>query len=304
MARRSSQRVVVVRSAGRRPSSDVDVRAVLESGIREISGEVRNSLDFHRSQEGGGEVSHVVLSGAAQDIPGFAEALQASLGVEVRSDDGRTVADEHVAGKVSTHRLAVADRPRGCGGAAMRAVNLIPRRSARALPSARAAPGRRLRGARRSRLVSRCSRCSTASRPAPDLRAVARRRRRSPRRRRARRPRQAQLAPYTSFIALRQQRMQAVEQLVDSRFDWAHAFHEFGRVLPLEVSITSLHGTVGSRDRATRRPVVHEHRQPHGAAAGTSVALGHAPGQRPDVHSQRLRDQPVGWSRRCSSACA
>ena len=33
--------------------SDADVRRVLENGIREISGEVRNSLDFHRSQEGG-----------------------------------------------------------------------------------------------------------------------------------------------------------------------------------------------------------------------------------------------------------
>ena len=54
-----------------------DVLTVLENGIREISGEVRNSLDFHRSQDGGGEVSHVVLSGAAQDIPGFAEALPA-----------------------------------------------------------------------------------------------------------------------------------------------------------------------------------------------------------------------------------
>jgi Tfp pilus assembly protein PilN len=56
----------------------------------------------------------------------------------------------------------------------------------------------------------------------------------------------ASLAPYTSFIALREQRKQAVDTLVDSRFDWAHAFHEFGRVLPVQVSITSLSGTVGS----------------------------------------------------------
>lgn len=56
----------------------------------------------------------------------------------------------------------------------------------------------------------------------------------------------AQLAPYTSFIALRQQRMQAVSDLVDARFDWAHAFHELGRVLPRASSISSLQGTVGS----------------------------------------------------------
>jgi hypothetical protein len=56
----------------------------------------------------------------------------------------------------------------------------------------------------------------------------------------------AQLAPYTSFQALREQRMQAVAQLVDSRFDWAHAFHELGRVLPKDASITTLTGTVGT----------------------------------------------------------
>lgn len=53
------------------------------------------------------------------------------------------------------------------------------------------------------------------------------------------------LSPYTSFMALREQRTQAVEQVVDSRFDWAHAFHELGRVLPQDASITSLDGTVG-----------------------------------------------------------
>jgi type IV pilus assembly protein PilM len=89
------------------PQSDVDVRAVLENGIREISGEVRNSLDFHRSQDEGGQVSHVVLSGAALDLPGFVEALQASLGFEVRGD-AVGVADAGLAGKVSTNRLSVA----------------------------------------------------------------------------------------------------------------------------------------------------------------------------------------------------
>ncbi len=56
----------------------------------------------------------------------------------------------------------------------------------------------------------------------------------------------SQLTPYTSFIALREQRMQAVSQLVASRFDWAHAFHELGRVLPSEASISSLEGSVGT----------------------------------------------------------
>ncbi|HEY4428293.1 MAG TPA: hypothetical protein VGN08_08840 [Solirubrobacteraceae bacterium] len=54
------------------------------------------------------------------------------------------------------------------------------------------------------------------------------------------------LAPYTSFVALREQRVKAVADLVDSRFDWAHAFHEFGRVLPTSVSVATLTGTIGA----------------------------------------------------------
>src|SRR5439155_4299162 len=42
-------------------AEDADARAILEHGVRAISGEVRNSLDFHRSQEGGGDVTRVVL---------------------------------------------------------------------------------------------------------------------------------------------------------------------------------------------------------------------------------------------------
>jgi type IV pilus assembly protein PilM len=87
--------------------SDADLRSVLENGIRDISGEVRNSLDFHRSQDGGGEVSHVVMSGCAQDIPGFAAALQSSLGVEVRCQEVG-VLDQSLAETVSLNRLAVA----------------------------------------------------------------------------------------------------------------------------------------------------------------------------------------------------
>lgn len=87
---------------------DAEVRAVLDNGIREITGEVRNSLDFHRSQEGGGEVALVVLSGAALDIPGFADALQAELGVTVTRETVG-VADGALDGAlVSPQRLAIA----------------------------------------------------------------------------------------------------------------------------------------------------------------------------------------------------
>jgi Tfp pilus assembly protein PilN len=58
------------------------------------------------------------------------------------------------------------------------------------------------------------------------------------------------LAPYTSFIALRQQRVQAVDALVNGRFDWAHVMHEFGRVLPAQASISSLDGSIGGAGAA------------------------------------------------------
>jgi type IV pilus assembly protein PilM len=88
-------------------AGDGDVWTVVENGIRDLSGEVRNSLDFHRSQEGGGEVSHVVLSGAAEAIPGFAEALELALGVSVRRQSVG-VADGSLTEQLFTHRLAVA----------------------------------------------------------------------------------------------------------------------------------------------------------------------------------------------------
>jgi len=58
------------------------------------------------------------------------------------------------------------------------------------------------------------------------------------------------LTPYTSFAAMREQREQAVQTLVDSRFDWASAFRELGRVLPASVSLSSLSGQVGSSANA------------------------------------------------------
>jgi type IV pilus assembly protein PilM len=88
-------------------ASNADVRTVMENGIRDLSGEVRNSLDFHRSQDDGVDVSHVVLSGAAEQIPGFAAALELALGVPVRPQ-AVGVVDEHSAEHVFRSRLAVA----------------------------------------------------------------------------------------------------------------------------------------------------------------------------------------------------
>jgi Tfp pilus assembly protein PilN len=62
--------------------------------------------------------------------------------------------------------------------------------------------------------------------------------------------RASELAPYVSFKTMYQQRLQAVSELVGTRFDWAHAFHELGRVLPADASLSSVHGIIGSASAA------------------------------------------------------
>src|SRR5277367_6676112 len=84
------------------------------------------------------------------------------------------------------------------------------------------------------------------------------------------------LAPYTSFVTLRQQREQTVDTLVDTRFDWAHAFHEFGRVLSKNVSISSLTGTIGSTASSSGSLAATK-----AAAASTTVASATPPGSIP-----------------------
>ena len=148
---------------------DADVRTVLENGIREIAGEVRNSLDFHRSQEGGGEVSLVVLSGAALDLPGFAEALQDQLGVPVRA---RVCAPGRLGSRWG-FRPPPYDRrrPGRRGGAPMRAFNLIPadERGGAAIETGSPVAGRLSCSA-----CSACWPCSRCSTGAPAVRSPAR----------------------------------------------------------------------------------------------------------------------------------
>jgi Tfp pilus assembly protein PilN len=56
----------------------------------------------------------------------------------------------------------------------------------------------------------------------------------------------AGLSDYSSFASLRERRVQTVTSIAGSRFDWSHAMHELGRVLPSDVWLTSMTGTVTS----------------------------------------------------------
>ena len=87
---------------------------------------------------------------------------------------------------------------------------------------------------------------------------------------------------------MRQQREAAVTELVDTRFDWAHAFHELGRVLSNQTSISALSGQIGATtptgaDHAASRRV---------PRSASTVYLGDAGRERPDVHAERLRHEP------------
>ena len=58
-------------------------REVLSDGVRRIADELRTTIDFHRAQSAGAEISTVVLTGAALLVPGFTDALGAELPMPV-----------------------------------------------------------------------------------------------------------------------------------------------------------------------------------------------------------------------------
>lgn len=93
------------------------------------------------------------------------------------------------------------------------------------------------------------------------------------------RARTGRLTPYTSFVAMAEQRTKTVAQLVQARFDWSHALHELGRVLPSDSSLQTLQGTVGGSrpgGSATAAPAAT-------AAAGATPASSTPPGSTPTI---------------------
>jgi type IV pilus assembly protein PilM len=82
-----------------------DARTLLADGVRRIATEVRNSLDFHGTQDAGERVERAILTGAAVAVPGFADALAAELGLPVEVG---VVAQDNDSGDVPAGRLTVA----------------------------------------------------------------------------------------------------------------------------------------------------------------------------------------------------
>jgi len=82
-------------------------RTGLADGIRRISAEVRNSLDFHRVSRGGQPVSRAVLTGPVLDLAGFDTALARELDLPL-TRGAVALASPEAAGHVPMSRLAVA----------------------------------------------------------------------------------------------------------------------------------------------------------------------------------------------------
>lgn len=84
-----------------------EARDVLGEGVRRIADEVRNSLDFHSTQEGASPVQQAVLTGPGIAIPGFSEQLGREVGIPLEVG---VVAEGRAGGfnGIDAGRLAVA----------------------------------------------------------------------------------------------------------------------------------------------------------------------------------------------------
>jgi Tfp pilus assembly protein PilN len=56
----------------------------------------------------------------------------------------------------------------------------------------------------------------------------------------------AQLKPYADFQATAETRIQTVKDLASSRFDWEQAMRDVSRVIPADVTLSSLSGSISS----------------------------------------------------------
>lgn len=54
------------------------------------------------------------------------------------------------------------------------------------------------------------------------------------------------LASYSRFATVAESRLQTVGQLAGSRFDWSHMLREVGRILPEDISLESMDGSVAA----------------------------------------------------------
>jgi Tfp pilus assembly protein PilN len=86
----------------------------------------------------------------------------------------------------------------------------------------------------------------------------------------------AQLAPYASFMALREQRLHSITQLIGGRFDWSSVMGELSRVLPHDVSLSTMVGSIAGASEASSAKAAT-------AAGSGTVSSATPPGATPSV---------------------
>ena len=74
--------------------------------------------------------------------------------------------------------------------------------------------------------------------------------------------RAARLAAYTQFHTVHDQRVATVTSLADSRFDWERVMRELALILPGDVWLTNLTGTVNPQVAPSRRQRLPARREP------------------------------------------
>jgi type IV pilus assembly protein PilM len=213
-----------------------DTRTVLLDGVRRIASEIRQSLDFHHMQSTGAPVARAIFTGPGLTIPGFADAVGAEIGLEVTHG----IVGGDVAG-VDSAEVTVAA---GLASPGTPGVNLLPADERRAAGVSGRSGGLVYvaLGVLALMLVLATSyvmatnnvktqqaQVDAATRQADAAEQVA-----------------SDLTAYADFSSLRQNRISTVRNLATTRYDWAHALGELSRVLPKNVWLTTLSGSVSS----------------------------------------------------------
>ena len=213
-----------------------DARAVLADGVRRISGEIRQSLDFHHMQSSGAQVTRAVLTGPVLSIPGFSDAIGADIGLPatpgVVSGESEGVASAEVTVAAG---LAAPGTP---------GVNLLPADERRAAGTAGRSGGLVYvaLGLMALVLVMATSLVMASNSVSSEQAQVDRASKQAA----AAEQLSKQLTSYADFSSLRQARVQTVTSLATTRYDWAHALGELSRVLPKNVWLTTISGSVSA----------------------------------------------------------
>ena len=204
--------------------------------MRRISGEIRQSLDFHHMQSGGATVTSAVVTGPVLAIPGFADAVGADIGLPVTP--APSPAPSRACAAATSPSPPASHRP-----ARPASTSFPPTSAAPPAPPAAAAGSSTSRSACMALLLVMAASYVMAGNKVKNE--------------------QAQLDAITleadaaeaadrrahvlrGLLRAAHARISTVTSLATTRFDWAHALGELSRVLPRRVWLTQVSGSLSA----------------------------------------------------------